>query len=117
MLIGCYRQRRRILRIPTKPSTTFLQVFPGQCLIVTLQETGTVQPLLVWVVLEHQLPAFEVVHHTLNDLVIDRRAAMAATYTAVLADPVFIHIVCAMNNDGALPGKIVDARFQTIQPE
>ena len=75
------------------------------------------QPLLVWVVLEHQLPAFQVVHHTLDDLVIHRRATMTAAYTSVLADPVLIHIIGAMNNDGPLSGEIVDARFQTIQSE
>lgn len=75
------------------------------------------QPLLVGIILEHQLPALQVVYHSFDDLVIHGGAPVASPDAAVFADPVIIHVVGAMNHDGALPGKIIDPRLKTIEPE
>ncbi len=73
------------------------------------------QPLLIRIILEHQLPAFQSVHHFAYDILAYRRTAMAAADTAVITDPGGIHVVGAVYNNRPLPGKVVETRFKTIE--
>lgn len=75
------------------------------------------QPLLIRIVLEHQLPPLKVVDNTLDDLVINGRAPVTTPDAAVFTDPIIIYVIRTVYNDGALPGKIVDPGLETIEPE
>src|SRR5690606_24639655 len=90
---------------------------PGNPLAAAVEETRALQPALVGVPGEHQLPALEVVDHFADDLLAHRGAAVAAADTAVVFDPGGVHIVGAVNHDGALPRLVVDARLQAVEAQ
>ncbi len=83
--------------------------------ILTVQKIRRMQPLLVRIIFEHPLPAFQVVHHLAYDTLAYRRTAMAAADTAVITHPGGIHVVGAVYNNRPFPGEVVETRLKTIE--
>src|SRR5690606_5377145 len=126
----CALHARKIgLQIDDKPATGHygLPACRGdsaiQCHQVTVftgravDELGGGQPVVIRIPGKHELAALQAIDHHARHFRAYRGAAMAATDTAVAFDPARINIVGRVNDDGALPGQVVDARLQAIHAQ
>src|SRR5690606_10142552 len=80
----------------------------GHPLRLAVQVGGGAQPVAVRVVGEQELAALEGIHHLAGHRLAHRRTALAAADAAVALDPGRVHIVGAVDDDGAVPGPVVD---------
>src|SRR3990167_4539375 len=84
---------------------------------LAIQVGGALQPTLVGVPGEEELPALELIDHHPRHFRTHRRATQATTNTPLAVHQSRADIVRAVDNDGALAGQIVEARLQAIHAQ
>src|SRR5690606_6688133 len=75
------------------------------------------QPVLVGIPGEHELPALETIDHHARHFRAHRRAALAAADAALGGDPGGIHIVRRMDDNRALTGTVVHPGFEPVHAQ
>src|SRR5690606_11579621 len=75
------------------------------------------QPVLVGIPGKHELSALETIDHHARHLWTYRRAALAATDATLSGDPIRIHVVRGVDDDGTLAGQVIHAGFKAIHAQ
>src|SRR5690606_26052861 len=75
------------------------------------------QPVLVGIPGKHELSALETIDHHACHLWTYRRAALAATDATLSGDPIRIHVVRGVDDDGTLAGQVIHAGFKAIHAQ
>src|SRR5699024_7183080 len=83
----------------------------------TVQIVGLRQPLGVGVIRKQELTVLETVYHLPRHFARHGGTAVAAAESSVALDPVRVHVIRTVDDNGAVAGEIVDARLQSVHAQ